>query len=723
MNQINSNEIGALIALVNQDRLSEAEQKARALLALHPAAGMLWKILSVALVRQGKDALPALRRTAELMPQDAEAHSNLGSALHERGQWAEALASLRQALALRADDVRALVEAANALRALGRVADAITLYQEALRLNPRELDALNNFGNALLEIGQYERAVACYRLALQLTPDDAQLHCNLGNALRAFGHLDEAIASTRRAIALDPDLGVAYHHLGIMLAGSGERQEAAACYRKALALSPDNVEALNSLGSVLRDLGERREALRLFTRAVELDRSRAESHCNLGNALFEVRRIDEAAACFERALALQPENVLAHVSLGVAQRQQHRPADAERSCRAALAIDPQNAAALCLLGELCADLGQFAEAEQLFAQSIAAHPDYPSAYCSIAAHRKMTRDDAAWLGGAEALLSKRLSIGQEINLRYALGKYFDDVGNYDQAFGHFRAANELTKRYRSAYDRLKLTQRVDQIIARFDADFMRRCADTASDSQLPVFIIGMPRSGTSLAEQILASHPAVFGAGELTFWNSAFETYRKAQLDADAFVDGGADAGARLLASLGREYLDRLAELSRGASRVIDKMPVNFLYAGMIHAAFPRARIIHMQRHPIDTCLSIYFQNFFNMGPYANDLDNLAYYYAEYLRITKHWRAILPAETLLEVPYEALIEDQEGWSRRMVDFLGLPWDPGCLDFHQTERVVITASKWQVRQKIHRASAGRWKHYEKYVGPLLGLVGS
>lgn len=715
MTQLDSNEIGALVALVNQDRPSEAEQKARALLALHPAAGMLWKILSVALVRQGKDALPALRRAAELMPQDAEAQSNLGSALHERGQWAEALASLRRALALRPDDVRALIEAANALRSLGRVVDAITLYQEALRLNPRELDALNNFGNALLEIGQYERAVACYRLALQMRPDDAQLHCNLGNALRAFGHLDEAIASTRRAVALDPNLGVAHHHLGIMLAGRGERQEAAACYRRALALGPDNMEALNDLGSVLRDLGERREALALFARAVELDPSRAESHCNLGNALFEVRRIDEAAACFERALALQPENSPALVSLGVARRQQHRPADAERSCRAALAIDPENAAALCLLGELCADRGQFSEAEHLFEQSIAAHPDFPSAYSSIAAHRKMTREDAAWLNGAEALLSKRLSLGQEINLRYSLGKYFDDVGNYDQAFGHFRAANELTKRYGPAYDRLKLTQRVDQLIARFDADFMRRCTLAASDSQLPVFIVGMPRSGTSLAEQILASHPAVFGAGELTFWNTAFEAFRKAQLDADG--------GVRHIAGLAREYLDRLPEASRGALRVIDKMPVNFLYAGMIHAAFPQARIIHMQRHPIDTCLSIYFQNFFNMGPYANDLDNLAYYYAEYLRVTKHWRATLPAETLLEIPYEALIEDQEGWSRRMVDFVGLPWDARCLNFHQTERVVITASKWQVRQKIHSASAGRWKHYEKYVGPLLGLVGS
>jgi hypothetical protein len=168
---------------------------------------------------------------------------------------------------------------------------------------------------------------------------------------------------------------------------------------------------------------------------------------------------------------------------------------------------------------------------------------------------------------------------------------------------------------------------------------------------------------------------------------------------------------------MARDYLARLTAMCGGALRVVDKMPANFLYAGLIHAAFPRARIIHMQRHPLDTCLSIYFQNFFNMGPYANDFDNLAHYYGEYVRITDHWRAVLPATTLLEIPYEALIEDQEGWTRRMLDFIGLPWDPKCLDFHQTERVVITASRWQVRQKINAASAGRWRNYEKFVGPL------
>jgi tetratricopeptide (TPR) repeat protein len=706
-------EIGALVALINQNRLSEAEFKANALLALHPNAGMLWKILSVALLRQGKDALQALRRTTELLPNDAEAHANLGAALHDQGRWAEALLSLRKSLAIQPHAVETLVDAANAMKALGQARESVALYQQGLQGNPRSVEAHNNLGNAFLELGQFDNAVGCYRRALEITPDDAQVHCNLGNALRQLGRLDEAMISSRRALTLDPRLSVAHNNLGLICAALGQFEQAAASYRQALALNGSYPEALINLGNVLRDLGESREAVSLYTQAVELDPKRAENHCNLGNALLDLRRIDEAAASFARALELQPESPLAHVSLGTAQRLRGRAADAEGSCQAALAIDPSYVDALSLLGELQADRGQFNEAEQLFRRAIAIDPQFPFGFYSIAAHRKMTSDDGAWLKGVEALLAKRLPLRQEIDLRYALGKFFDDIGHYDQAFEHYRLANELIKRQGAKYDRAKLTQRVDEIIAGFDAAFMRERRNFASSSELPVFVIGMPRSGTSLTEQILASHPAVFGAGELTFWGSANAAYEAKGLKSHA--------GASLIPGMARDYLERLTALSGGARRVVDKMPANFLYAGLIHASFPRARIIHMQRHPIDTCLSIYFQNFFNIDPYAHDLESLAHYYSEYIRITDHWRAVLPATTLLEIPYEALIENHEDWSRRMVDFIGLPWDPKCLDFHQTTRVVITASKWQVRQKIHALSVGRWRKYEKFIAPLHHLV--
>jgi tetratricopeptide (TPR) repeat protein len=710
---LSAQEIGALVGLVNHGRVSEAEGHARTLLAKHPNEGMVWKILSVALVHQGKEALAELRRTTELLPADSEAHRNLATALRGRGEWAEALVCLHRALELQPDDADAFAEAADGMRALGRPVEAVPLYERALLLDPGLVEARNNLGNALLELHRNLDAARCYRLALEAQPGNPVILSNLGNAQRLLGLLEEAKICLQRAVALDRTLGVAHGYLGLVHVALGQREAAMTNFRQAIELNPGDTTALNCLGSVLRELGRRRDAVMAFERAIAVNSSSAESHCHLGEVLFEMRRVDAAMDCYRRALSLQPTYAPAHLSLAMALRQQRRPVDAEASCRAALDIDPNYVEALSFLGELKADRGEFAESEKLFAQAIAIDPGFHSAFAGIATHRKMTIADSEWRRGVETLLRKQLPLSAEISLRYALGKYFDDLRNYDEAFGHYARANELTKRYGVTYDRTHFSALVTRIIGRFQPEFIRECRSGASAADLPIVIVGMPRSGTSLAEQILASHPAVFGAGELTFWHGAYR--RLEQTVPDGAPDG------RLLADMARHYLERLTAVGGGSLRVVDKMPANFLYAGLIHAIFPNARIVHMQRHPLDTCLSIYFQNFFNIGAYANDLDNLAHYYGEYLRVTDHWRSTLPATALLEIPYEALIADQEGWTRRMLDFVGLPWDPKCLEFHATDRVVITASKWQVRQKINTASAGRWRNYEKFVGPLQTLM--
>jgi tetratricopeptide (TPR) repeat protein len=707
-------ELGALVVLIDRGRMEEAEQGSRKLLAAFPDSGLLWKVLGVALLRQGKDALQALRKTSELLPDDAEAHANLGAALHDRGQWADALGSLGRALDIQPRNAQTLVDAANCLTALGRAAEAVTLYQQALAIYPTLLEAHNNLGNALLSLGRADEAAGCYRRALQITPNDAQIHCNLGNALRQSGQLDEAASFSRRALVLDPALAVAHNNLGLIHAAQGRLEDAVASYQQALKLDPRYADALDNLGHILRDLGRRGEALSLYAQALEKDPRRADSLANIGHILVELRRPEEAADAFARALRLQPSFGRAHVGLASILRLRQREEEADRSCRAALAVDANDVDALCLLGELQADRGRFAEAEQLFRRAILVKPDLPAAWCGIAAHRKMTVDDGDWQRNAEALLAKRLPLGQEINLRFALAKYFDDTQRYEEAFGQYSRANELSKRYGGDYDAGKLTARINRIISTIDASFVHRYPEQGSASEVPVFIIGMPRSGTSLTEQILASHPAVFGAGELVFWEGAFNTLEKAA--------SGAEDAAALLSKTAETYLARLPPSAPAtALRVTDKMPANFLYAGLIHACFPKARIIHVRREPIDTCLSIYFQNFFNVGPYANDLGSLAHYYGEYVRVTDHWRAILPPGSLLEVPYEALVADQETWTRRMLAFVGLPWDAACLNFHATERAVVTASKWQVRQKIHSSSVERWRHYAKFVGPLMHLA--
>ncbi len=713
MPDLANKDIGALVALLDAGSLGDAESRCRTLLDLHPASGILWKILSVAQLRQGKDALAALQKAAELSPQDAEAHSNLGSAYHERGRWADALVSLRHALRLRPDDVAALVDAADSLKALGELADAITLYQQALRLDRRQPDALNNLGNALMQIGRQREAASAYRFALDLKPDSAPLQFNLANAHRQLGNFEEAISASRRAIALDAGLALAHNNLGLALVGSGRAAEAIASFRQALALGAMSVEVLNNLGTALCDVGEFREAVDVYRRVVDLDPAGAEGHCNLADALFQAGPAEEAAVHYRQAVALQPGLARGHLGLAMALRAQRRAVEAEASCLAALAIDADSVEAICLLGELAADRGRFGEAEDSFRRAMAVKPDFPAAYVSFAAHRRMSRDEVSWLKGVQSLLSRPLTLGNEINLRYALGKYFDDTGQFDAAFPQFRQANELTRRYGFRYDSAKLVALVDDIISRLEANAVRDGIDGASESELPVFIIGMPRSGTSLTEQILASHPAALGAGELRFWDTAFSAAKSNGL--------AGTEGASFVRCLAGDYLARLTAARTGTqSRVIDKLPANFLYAGLIHLVFPRARIIHVSRNPIDTCLSIYFQNYSNMIPYANDLDDLAHFYLQYARIMDHWRRVLPSAVLLELPYEALIEDQEGSTRRMLDFAGLPWDAKCLAFQDTDRIVITASKWQVRQKLYTASAGRWRNYEKHIGPLRSL---
>jgi tetratricopeptide (TPR) repeat protein len=706
-------ELGRLAEMMNAGRYAEAESMARTLLDRHPNLGFLWKIYGVALMRQAQDAIPVLQRATQLLPDDAETHYYMGSALQDRGHPGHALASYNRALQLRPDYAEAIVNLANVSRNAGRLDEAVAGYRRVLELRPELAEVQNNLGNALLQLRRIDEAAASYRRALEIKPDFADAHSNLGNALRGLGQPGEAMASYRRALEIRPDFADAHNNLGNALLQLGQVDEAVKSYRRALEIKPGFADAHSNLGNALRDLGQLHEALACYSRALEIRPGLAETHNNLGNVRLDLMQLGEAAASYRRALALKPDYAHAHTALGMVLRQQGRAAEAEASCRRALEIESDSAEVMAFLAELSADKGQFAEAEDLFRRALAIDPELPAAWAGIARCRRMGGGDASWLEATQQLAAKGLPVRHEINLRYAIGKYFDDVQDYSHAFDSYRQANELTRRYGARYNKQQLTTLADRITVSYDREWLCQSRIQTNGSQRPVFIVGMPRSGTTLAEQILASHPAVFGAGELPFWNDAFAGYESSTLNGTA--------RASMIAALASEYLRQAADLSANALRVVDKMPTNYVNLGLIHAALPNARIIHMRRNPIDTCLSIFFQNFSISHAYANDLEDLAHFYTEYLRVMEHWHATLPQGAILDVSYEGLVADPEAWSRKMLEFIGLPWDQRCLDFHRTNRTVITPSKWQVRQKISRSSTGRWRNYADFLGPLRRLL--
>jgi tetratricopeptide (TPR) repeat protein len=671
-------DVNGLSALMNTGQYSQVEMRTRPLLELHPDLGSLWKLHAGALMLQGKDSLAAMQRASELLPMDAEMHFHLGNARHDHGDLAGAAASLRRALALKADFAEAHDSLGAALQEAGQPASAAASFRRALELRPGFAEAHGNLGNALVDLGQLEDAVYHYRRMLNLRPDLAEAHNNLGNALLSLRRFEEAATSYQRALDLRPNAPGAHANLGNALHALGRSQEALIHCQRALELEPDSAEA---------------ELLK-------------------GNALFDLGLLDEAAASYARALELKPDYTEAHIAAGKVLRQIGRIAHAEESCRRALELAADSSEALALLGEIQADRGRFDDAEKLFRRAIAIAPDQPEAWAGLVRYRKM-QPDAAWLAAAQRLLGTSIGVGQEINLRYALGKYFDDVQDFDNAFSSYRAANELKKRSAPKYDGARLARRVDQIIALYDAEWLNRARAQGNESRRPVFIVGMPRSGTTLTEQILASHSDAFGCGELRFWHTARVDYESAALR-------GAEGGGAIAAAA-EKYLSLLAGFSADAARMIDKMPANFMNLGLIHAAFPHARILHMERNPLDIGLSIYFQIFSNAHLYANDLEDIAHYFTQYTRLMRHWRSTLPEGTILEVPYEKLVSDPEAGIREIVKFVGLPWDPRCLRFNETERTVVTASNWQVRQRVSTSAAGRWRNYERYLGPLLRLT--
>lgn len=487
--------------------------------------------------------------------------------------------------------------------------------------------------------------------------------------------------------------------------------EAITSYQQLLKLNPRHVDALNNLGAALCKVGRYQEAEQHFHRAIALQPDCYDARSNLGTVLRWSGNLAASENTLGRAVKLKPNHVDAHGNLGLTLLSLGRPIDAKAHFERVLRIAPGHADALLGMGQVARMQGRFDEAEALLKRVLEADPNMPAAWAASVGLRKMT-PDGAWLQRAEDIAASGIAPLEEAGVRFAIGKYCDDVADFKRAFHSYKRANDLIKTIGDRYQRDARTRFVDDLIRVYTRETISRLEGGSSASVKPIFVVGMMRSGTSLLEQIVASHRAVKGAGELAFWSDAVHRHETA-------IRQG-PLGEPLRKKLAEGYLRALTSHSVDALRIVDKAPGNSDYLGVIHSALPNARIIYMRRDPIDTCLSCYFQQFSPAMNFTMDLSDLAHYYREHHRLMTHWRTVLAPGTILDVPYEELIADQKGWTCKILKFLDLEWDERCLDFQSTQRTVATASYWQVRQKIYGDSVGRWRNYEKFIGPLRDL---
>ena len=613
------------------------------------------------------------------------------------------------------------IESAIALHEAGRLPEAERLCLKILERDPDEPDALNLLGVILQERGELARSIELISRALQRDPDFPEALANLARAQRATGELSAAVENATRAEELDPELAEAPLILSRTLLDLGNAAEAAEAGYRAATLAPESYEAHACLGMALERSEDWPGAVTAFQAALDLQPSRVTMQVELAGALLMAGEHDQAIPHFRAAAERVPNELPPHVGLAMALENIGDIPGSASACRRALELAPERADLWALQGLNMQALGRFDEATECHSRALALAPGSADELRNLALIGRLARG-APEVSRLEAIIADEAAAAKDrILAGAALGMLLDKAGSYDEAFARFKAANELTRAHLGSqgktFELAEVQGFVSAAIASINRDVVVRTAGKRDPSELPVFVVGMPRSGTSLVEQIAASHPRVHGAGENKDIYDIVERLKAQYPDVHPANWDPTEVRRETDA-----YLDRLRKLGGDVDRVIEKLPDNILYIGYIALLFPHARIIVCRRDLRDVCLSCYFQHFVDPNTWSLDLADCAARAREVERLLTHWRQVIPLP-MLEVQYETLVGDLEGQSRRLIEFLGLEWDPACLAFHETERVVRTLSQWQVRQPLYRTSIGRWHHYRAHIRPLLdGLEG-
>ena len=643
---------------------------------------------------------------------------------------------------------------AASLESLQRYSEAADAYGRAVKIEPQNYDAFNNYGNVLRELGKLEESESALTKAIELKADHTQAHYNLGVTQRQMNKLSAAEKSFRSAIQYNPDFADAHNYLGNIYKARNQLDTAAESYRRALDIMPNYAEVHNNLGNVLFSLGNLDEAETRFRRALELRPDSVDVSINLGTLYFRKNQPDKAEVVFKEALSKDPKNAQLINNLATSMHQQGKFTEAEELFQRILTHDEQSVSVLHNFGNLALDmnkleqgkelhqrvveitpdsayaqrnlgvtlatLGDAESAEQCYRQAIEIDPTQAETYYRLSEVKHFSNSDPD-LAQINVQLNNTHEQSNELAyLCYAAGKAYIDIGeDTDLAFDYYArgaAAKRSTINYEVGVDQ----NLFKNIATSFDQDKISQIYEYGYNCSRPVFVVGMPRSGTTLMEHILASHSEVFGAGEQLTLQRLVKN--KNEFKGNPFPGWIQNLGNDEYQQLGRDYWSSLREVSTEVHKVVDKMPNNFRFSGLILGMLNGARIIHVKRNSLDTCLSCFTHLFEDEQNYSYDLIELGKYYRAYSELMDHWKQVLPEDFYHEVNYEDIVNQPEQTIRTVLQHCGLQWESACLDFYRTKRLVPTASLVQVRQPLYKSAINRWKPFERQLQPLIDALG-
>jgi len=673
-----NNKINSIIELYSSGNISEALDTVQTLISYHPSESLLHNISGVCYkeVGQLEMAVECFEKAIAIKPDFTDAHFNLGLTLQELNQLDAAVKCYEVTLGLQNNYIKAYNNLGIIYKELGQMQDAVKSFEQVIALQPDYAEAYNNLGTTLEEMGQLDEAVNCYEKALGIQPDDVNVLNNLGSTHNLLGQNNEALNSYKQVLSINPDSAAAHNNIGIIYQEMGQVEEAIKYYTKVITINPEHAEAHNNLGSCYNTLKQFDAAIKSYGKAIAINPNHADTHSNLGIALHELGQSDEALNSFKQVLI----------------------------------INPNDAGAFNYIGIILQELGHTDAAFSNFVHALAINPGNIEFHRNLALMKNYKKGDTQLTQMQSLLSADNLSQSERIQLCFALAKAYADLGEKDELFKVLNEGNQLRKE--------ELNYSVEKDLnnhSLLKKMFVSNIENSSSYDPLairPIFIVGMPRSGTTLVEQIISSHHKVYGAGELSILGNLVTPIM------NDYVAYNHSLSLKKIVSIRQRYSNNLSNLNASESIITDKMTQNFRYIGFILKAFPEAKIINLKRDSRAVCWSIYKSYFPAKGlGFAFNMKDLARYCNSYNELMIFWHELFPNK-IYDICYEDLTTNQEEETKKLLEYCELDWDDNCLNFHKNKRTVKTTSSLQVREKMYQGSSEAWKKYEKQIQPLI-----